>query len=205
MVSTPHFSYVNQWYLCSSCATSESCLGWEGGHPSSPSAVDCPSEQGVCPSGKEVGLWRKASSDGPDWKTKPERCPCGCNTPYKTQRQDLFLIPAKKEKLCCARIQQGKRTNLFLSALMGGKNDVYYFYLVSFGVFFFFFLENLNIRITNCININSTNLHFKCMRALYCYVSSYWFPRILKPGLHGSARHACCSEVYMSRCRRSVG
>lgn len=122
----------------------------------------------------------------------------------KRQRQDLFLIPAKKEKLCCARIEQGKRTNLFLSAFMGKKIDVYYFYLVSF-VFFVFFLENLNIRITNCIKINSTNLHFKCMRALYCYVSSYWFPRILKPGLHGSARHACCSEVYMSRCRRSVG
>lgn len=139
MVSTPHFSYVNQWYLCSSCATSESCLGWEGGHPSSPSVVDYPSEQGVHPSGKEVGLWRKASSDGPDWKTKPERCPCGCNTPYKTQRQDLFLIPAKKEKLCWARIEQGKRTNLFLSAFMGGKNDVYYFYLVSFGFFLFFF------------------------------------------------------------------
>lgn len=56
----------------------------------------------------------------------------------KRQRQDLFLIPAKKEKLCCARIEQGKRTNLFLSAFMGKKTDVYYFYLVSFGVVFFF-------------------------------------------------------------------
>lgn len=83
---TRHCLFFSKKYLCSSCGESESCQGWVGGHLSSPSVVDCPSEQDVRPSEKEGGPKRKASSDGPDRKTKPERCPCGRNTSYKTQR-----------------------------------------------------------------------------------------------------------------------
>lgn len=65
-------------YLCNSCGGSGSCQGWGGVHLSSPSGVDCPSEPDVCPSGTGGVLWRKASSDGRDWTTKPKHCPCGC-------------------------------------------------------------------------------------------------------------------------------
>lgn len=83
----------SQTYLCSSCGESESCLGWVGGHLSSPTEADCPSEQDVRPSEKEGGPWKKASCDGPDRMTKPKRCPCGCNTSYKTQRRkEGFMV-----------------------------------------------------------------------------------------------------------------
>lgn len=72
-------------HLCSSCVGSESCLGSVSGHLSSPSVEDCPSEQDVRPSEKERGPWRKASSDGLDQRTKLGRCPCGHNTPCRTQ------------------------------------------------------------------------------------------------------------------------
>lgn len=78
--------------LCSSCGESGSCLGWAGGHLSSPSGADCPSEQDVRSSEKEVGRWRKASSDGPDWKTKPEHCPCGRTTSYKKRQKQRFTM-----------------------------------------------------------------------------------------------------------------
>ena len=79
------FLLYSQTYLCNSCGESESCLGWVGGHLSSPSVVGCPSEQGVRPSEKEGAPWRKASSGGLDRKTKPERCPCGHNTSYRNK------------------------------------------------------------------------------------------------------------------------
>lgn len=75
-------------YLCSLYGESESCLGWVGGHLSSPSVADCPSEQDVCPSEKVGAQWRKASSGGLNWKTKPEHCPCGLNTSYKTKSEN---------------------------------------------------------------------------------------------------------------------
>lgn len=98
----------NEMHLCNFYEGSESCQGWAGVHPFAPTVVDCPSEQGVCPSEKEGGPQKKASSDGLDRKTKPERCPCG-HTSWRHKRTKVecnfklitcfcFLCMGKLEK-----------------------------------------------------------------------------------------------------------